>query len=484
MSVALASARPDPKHGVIQKLFARVVPMGLALTDAGADLAQASQCLAEQMKVLHLVEASAEQMAGSSATVADRLAAISESAASAGTQVAQSARVTLSGISEALACASGLAGTASEIDVQAMAADTQVLDLKRSSDGIHKIAREIQMLAVNAGVEAARHGATGRGFAVIAEAIKGLADQTRLATDQMSKHLAGLSATVASLQGSCRANLDQAQRMDEAATGASRQSASLDGAIQAIHQVVAQLGQAVAPLGQLATTSQQIGASMHTSAAELDSASGRVSASAHRFANILRISEDVTTILMDASNDLPISDLADRCQAAAVQVGELFEAALRAGEVGQEDLFDTHYRPIDSSRPEKHMTRFTALTDRLLPDLQERLLASDPRIVFCAAVDRNGYLPTHNKKFSQPPSQDPVWNAEHSRNRRIFNDRTGLASARNRKPILLQTYRRDMGMGRFTILNELSSPITVNGQHWGGFRMGFALREGNHVGMG
>jgi hypothetical protein len=71
------------------------------------------------------------------------------------------------------------------------------------------------------------------------------------------------------------------------------------------------------------------------------------------------------------------------------------------------------------------MTRFVALTDRLLPPIQEPVLELDPRIVFCAAVDRNGYLPTHNRKFSHPQSRDPVWNAANCRNRRIFDDRVG-----------------------------------------------------------
>jgi methyl-accepting chemotaxis protein len=484
MSLALTKSRQEPATGVLQRLFDTAVPMALTLTDASADLAIASRSLVEQTKILHLVEASAEQMAGTSAAVAGRLASISETANSAGAQVAEAARVTLSTISQAQACASGLAVTANEIDVQAMAADTQVNDLKRSSDGIQKIAREIQMLAVNAGVEAARHGATGRGFAVIAEAIKGLADQTRLATDQMSKHLTSLGATVASLQGSCRVNVDHAQRMDEAATGAARESARLDGAKQAVSQLVTQIGQTVAPLGQLAAASREIGVSMHAGAAQIERASDGVAASARRFDGVLKVSEELTGIMLEESSGLQIAGLVAMCQTAAQQTGELFATALQTGEIGRDDLFDAQYRLIEGSQPEQYLTRFTGLTDRLLPDLQERVLTADPCIVFCAAVDRNGYLPTHNRKFSQPPSQDPAWNAEHARNRRIFNDRTGLASARNRKPVLLQTYRRDMGDGRFVVINELSSPILVNGQHWGGFRLGFALKGGRHGGLG
>jgi methyl-accepting chemotaxis protein len=88
-------------------------------------------------------------------------------------------------------------------------------------------------------------------------------------------------------------------------------------------------------------------------------------------------------------------------------------------------------------------------------------------------VDRNGYLPTHNLKFSKPQGRNPEWNAAHCRNRRIFNDRTGLAAGRNEKPFLLQSYRRDMGAGRHVLMKDLSVPILVKGRHWGGLRLGY-----------
>jgi len=43
----------------------------------------------------------------------------------------------------------------------------------------------------------------------------------------------------------------------------------------------------------------------------------------------------------------------------------------------------------------------------------------------------------------------------------------------NTKPFLLQTYRRDMGGGKFVLMKDLSAPIFVNGRHWGAFRIGF-----------
>jgi methyl-accepting chemotaxis protein len=107
--------------------------------------------------------------------------------------------------------------------------------------------------------------------------------------------------------------------------------------------------------------------------------------------------------------------------------------------------------------------------------VQEPVLAFDRRVAFCATVDRNGFLPTHNKIYSQPQTDDPVWNAANCRNRRMFNDRTGLSAGRSTKPFLLQTYRRDMGGGEFALMKDCSAPITINGRHWGGLRIAFKV---------
>ena len=48
-----------------------------------------------------------------------------------------------------------------------------------------------------------------------------------------------------------------------------------------------------------------------------------------------------------------------------------------------------------------------------------------------------------------------------------------IASARNRRAFLLQTYRRDMGGGKFVLLKEAAAPIVVDGRHWGGLRLAF-----------
>ena len=115
------------------------------------------------------------------------------------------------------------------------------------------------------------------------------------------------------------------------------------------------------------------------------------------------------------------------------------------------------------------------MIEQLLPAIQEPLLASDKRMVFCAAVDRNGYLPVHNAAYSKPQRRgDVVWNTAHSRNRRIFDDRAGLSAGRVVRRYLIQNYPRDMG-DHIDMMWEIGAPIRVYGKQWGGLRTAYTL---------
>jgi methyl-accepting chemotaxis protein len=160
----------------------------------------------------------------------------------------------------------------------------------------------------------------------------------------------------------------------------------------------------------------------------------------------------------------------------ANEISHLFEGLIQQGKLTRESLFDNDYVAIEGSDPVQYVTKFLPALEDVLPPLQEALLASDERMVFCAAVDRNGYLPVHNRKYSLlQRAGENAWNVAHSRNRRIFDDRAGLAAARNVRPYLIQVYARDMGNGVTVVMREIDAPIRVFGKHWGGFRSAYTL---------
>ena len=165
-----------------------------------------------------------------------------------------------------------------------------------------------------------------------------------------------------------------------------------------------------------------------------------------------------------------------RAMEAGAALTKIFENGVASGAISVEDMFDTNYVEIAGSNPVQYRTRILEWADRALPPFQEAFLARDPRMAFCAMIDRNGYLPVHNKIYSHPQRPgDVTWNTANSRNRRIFNDAAGLAAGRNLRAYLIQSYARDMGNGNTVMMREIDVPVRVNGRHWGGFRTAYRL---------
>ncbi|HSF62936.1 MAG TPA: methyl-accepting chemotaxis protein [Paracoccaceae bacterium] len=340
--------------------------------------------------------------------------------------------------------------------------------VRQSNAQVTDISREVNMLAINARIEAARAGDAGRGFVVVADAIKALSRQTTVAATsiadtvrKLAEELAVLtqeSATVASRARQGLGLLDEAGqalgRMDGTAQDARQTTAEIVAQVDAVRRALDSFGPALAAvLDNVA----QVGGQVHDAR--------------ERIGGLIGVGERMvqdSVALGGATEDAP---LIDAVKARAAQLGRLLEGAVAAGEITAAALFDTRYVPVPGSDPPQVMAPFTDLTDRLFPPVQEEALGLDPRIVFCAAVDRNGYLPTHNRRFSAPQGADPVWNAAHCRNRRIFDDRVGLGAGRSTAPFLLQVYRRDMGGGQFAMMKDVSAPIFVKGRHWGGLRL-------------
>ncbi|MFV3127397.1 methyl-accepting chemotaxis protein [Niveispirillum sp. KHB5.9] len=161
-------------------------------------------------------------------------------------------------------------------------------------------------------------------------------------------------------------------------------------------------------------------------------------------------------------------------QDTAAKLGTALTDALHAGRIDEAALFSTDLERIDGSDPEQYVAPFTALTDALFPAIQEPVLARDPRIQFCAAVNGVGYLPTHNARVSEMPRPGQRdWNLAHCRNRRLYEDSAGLAASRNSRPFLMQAYMRDMGGGQLVRLKEVDVPIIVNNRRWGNLRLAY-----------
>ena len=344
--------------------------------------------------------------------------------------------------------------------------------VKNNNAQIASISMQVNTLAINAKIEAARAGDAGRGFAVVAEAINELSRKTKDAASQISTNIDALTDWIATLSV-------EAQDVAQSAATLMEHSTNTDSALGRMERSVAdttfQTDRITTNTDKVRATIVEFGPGMHGIGHSIAQTTASIEQAHQRIERLINTSETLvqsSAALGGITDDAPFIDYA--C-ARAAQIGTAIERAVTQGQISQSDLFDRTYIPIPGTSPQQVKTAYSDMLDHILPPIQEPALSFHPKVVFCAAVDVNGYLPTHNAKFSQPQCDDVVWNTAHCRNRRIFDDRVGLKAGRSMAPFLLQVYRRDMGGGDFKMMKDLSAPIIVNGRHWGGLRLAYTL---------
>jgi methyl-accepting chemotaxis protein len=154
----------------------------------------------------------------------------------------------------------------------------------------------------------------------------------------------------------------------------------------------------------------------------------------------------------------------------AKMMAQLLEEQISSGRFTLEDIFDTNYIPIPNTDPQKFHTKYDTYLDKAILEIEDEYL-KDEQVVFAVLVDKNGYLPTHNSKYSKPLTGDKETDKVGNRTKRLFNDPVGLAAAKNTQESLKQVYARDTGEKMW----DISAPVMVKGKHWGGFRIGVSM---------
>ena len=340
--------------------------------------------------------------------------------------------------------------------------------IKNIIDLIKAISEQTNLLALNAAIEAARAGESGRGFAVVADEVRKLAERVKVATEDISGNIDAMLGLVSNTLTETAVITSDTQIATQAVDKASQH---FEGMVRDFGATAENLSHIALTMEQFAESNQQV----NKNVSKIYQLSDTVSQKLHK-------SEAVSRSLSAASEQ--VQELVSRFVVGEGEFDRTINRARRYRDQlqqllhewsGQKQLnfFDQNYRLVANTNPKKYHVSYDQQVESLLQPVYDQLVNETLGGRFALLVDNKGYAPTHNSFYSHPLTGDLRADLVHSRDKRIFNDPTGLKSAQNTQPFLLQTYIRDTG----EILSEIALPIYLNGKHWGALRLGFDANQ-------
>ncbi len=203
------------------------------------------------------VATASEEMAATSSDIANNChqAANSSNSASATAQSgAAIVRETVEGMTRIAAKVRSSAGAVEQLGVRSE-------QIGQIVGTIEDIADQTNLLALNAAIEAARAGEQGRGFAVVADEVRALAERTTRAT----KEIGGMIKNIQSeTRQAVKAMEEGVEEVERGTSGASRSGQALEVILEQINEVTGQVNRIATAAEEQTATTREITDHIHS----------------------------------------------------------------------------------------------------------------------------------------------------------------------------------------------------------------------------
>jgi len=258
---------------VVEEVSAAANQLAAASEELSAITTQSNAAVQSQREEMGQSATAMTQMTASMHEVAKSASSVSESVNHADKEALVS-RAELGQATDSINVLAGDVMRASDV-IQKLAQDSQ--DIGKVLEVIQDIAEQTNLLALNAAIEAARAGEQGRGFAVVADEVRTLAQRTRESTDEVQQ-------TIDRLQASAR---DAVTVMDEGKAQADSSVAyteKTNGSIVSIIESVGMISDMAAQIASAAEEQSAVSEEINRSIVSMNSVSEEVSVGADQTA--------------------------------------------------------------------------------------------------------------------------------------------------------------------------------------------------------